>query len=69
MVFNLRCASPELLTTEASHLRTLRVLDQVFFQKMRSVLNSEELACVFPNLPQVYDLHGQSGLFRSPSSR
>uniref|UniRef100_UPI001A9925A8 rho guanine nucleotide exchange factor 11 n=1 Tax=Gasterosteus aculeatus aculeatus TaxID=481459 RepID=UPI001A9925A8 len=47
----------ELLTTEASHLRTLRVLDQVFFQKMRSVLNSEELACVFPNLPQVYDLH------------
>ncbi|KAM8899679.1 rho guanine nucleotide exchange factor 11 isoform 3-T3 [Spinachia spinachia] len=47
----------ELFTTEASHLRTLRVLDQVFFQKMRSVLNSEELACIFPNLPQVYDLH------------
>ncbi|KAL6118413.1 arhgef11 [Pungitius sinensis] len=47
----------ELFTTEASHLRTLRVLDQVFFQKMRSVLNSDELACIFPNLPQVYDLH------------
>ncbi|XP_042256545.1 rho guanine nucleotide exchange factor 11 isoform X3 [Thunnus maccoyii] len=47
----------ELFTTEASHLRTLRVLDQVFFQKMRSVLNSEELACIFPNLPQVYELH------------
>ncbi|KAM6959698.1 LOW QUALITY PROTEIN: rho guanine nucleotide exchange factor 11 [Tautogolabrus adspersus] len=47
----------ELFTTEGSHLRTLRVLDQVFFQKMRSVLNSEELACIFPNLPQVYELH------------
>ncbi|KAA8582627.1 hypothetical protein FQN60_006298 [Etheostoma spectabile] len=49
----------ELFTTEVSHLRTLRVLDQVFFQKMRSVLNSDELACIFPNLPQVYELHGQ----------
>ncbi|KAK6291921.1 hypothetical protein J4Q44_G00377060 [Coregonus suidteri] len=47
----------ELLTTEASHLRTLRVLDQVFFRKMRCVLNSDELACIFPNLPQVYELH------------
>ncbi|XP_036967803.1 rho guanine nucleotide exchange factor 11 isoform X7 [Acanthopagrus latus] len=47
----------ELFTTEASHLRTLRVLDQVFFQKMRSVLNSDELACIFPNLPEVYELH------------
>ncbi|KAK1784270.1 hypothetical protein P4O66_003706, partial [Electrophorus voltai] len=28
----------ELFTTEASHLRTLRVLDQVFFQKMRNLL-------------------------------
>uniref|UniRef100_A0A3B4E6I6 Rho guanine nucleotide exchange factor (GEF) 11 n=1 Tax=Pygocentrus nattereri TaxID=42514 RepID=A0A3B4E6I6_PYGNA len=47
----------ELFTTETSHLRTLRVLDQVFFQKMRNVLTSEELSCIFPNLPQVYDLH------------
>ncbi|XP_056298367.1 rho guanine nucleotide exchange factor 11 isoform X3 [Pseudoliparis swirei] len=47
----------ELFTTEASHLRTLTVLDQVFFQKMRSVLNSDELACIFPNLPHVYELH------------
>lgn len=52
-------SSSELFTTEASHLRTLRVLDQVFFQKMRSVLNSDELACIFPNLPQVYELHGE----------
>uniref|UniRef100_A0A3Q2XYZ7 DH domain-containing protein n=1 Tax=Hippocampus comes TaxID=109280 RepID=A0A3Q2XYZ7_HIPCM len=47
----------ELFTTEASHLRTLRVLDQVFFQKMRAVLSADELACIFPNLPQVYELH------------
>ncbi|KAJ0006225.1 hypothetical protein NQD34_013498 [Periophthalmus magnuspinnatus] len=48
----------ELFMTEVSHLRTLRVLDQVFYQKMRTVLNSEELACIFPNLQQVYELHG-----------
>ncbi|CAI5686237.1 unnamed protein product [Oreochromis niloticus] len=47
----------ELFTTEVSHLRTLRVLDQVFYQKMRTVLTSDELACIFPNLPQVYELH------------
>ncbi|KAM9836629.1 rho guanine nucleotide exchange factor 11 isoform 1-T1 [Aulostomus maculatus] len=47
----------ELFTTEASHLRTLRVLDQVFLQKMRSVLNSDELFCIFPNLREVYELH------------
>lgn len=57
--FPLLSSSSELFTTEVSHLRTLRVLDQVFFQKMRSVLNSAELACIFPNLPQVYDLHGE----------
>lgn len=51
----------ELFTTEASHLRTLRVLDQVFFQKMRNLLTSDELSCIFPNLPQVYELHGQFG--------
>ncbi|KAL2079191.1 hypothetical protein ACEWY4_024935 [Coilia grayii] len=47
----------ELFMTEVSHLRTLRVLDQVFFQRMRSVLSMDELACIFPNLPQVYELH------------
>ncbi|KAG7462156.1 hypothetical protein MATL_G00200000 [Megalops atlanticus] len=47
----------ELYTTEASHLRTLRVLDQVFYQRMRAVLSAEQLACIFPNLPQVYELH------------
>ncbi|XP_059361793.1 rho guanine nucleotide exchange factor 11 isoform X3 [Carassius carassius] len=47
----------ELFTTEASHLRTLRVLDQVFYQKMQSVLSPEELSCIFLNLRHVYELH------------
>uniref|UniRef100_A0A673H677 Rho guanine nucleotide exchange factor 11-like n=1 Tax=Sinocyclocheilus rhinocerous TaxID=307959 RepID=A0A673H677_9TELE len=49
--------SAELFTTEASHLRTLRVLDQVFYQKMQSVLSPEELSCIFLNLRLVYELH------------
>ncbi|XP_054656184.1 rho guanine nucleotide exchange factor 11 isoform X3 [Dunckerocampus dactyliophorus] len=57
----------ELFTTEASHMRTLTVLDQVFFQKMRVVLSSEELACIFPNLPQVYELH--ASLFEAMRKR
>nr|XP_015201538.1 PREDICTED: rho guanine nucleotide exchange factor 11 [Lepisosteus oculatus] len=47
----------ELFTTESSHLRTLRVLDQVFLQKMKGVLNQEELGCIFPNLPEVLEAH------------
>uniref|UniRef100_A0A3Q3J394 DH domain-containing protein n=1 Tax=Monopterus albus TaxID=43700 RepID=A0A3Q3J394_MONAL len=57
------------VTECVSHLRTLRVLDQVFFQKMRSVLNSDELACIFPNLPQVYELHGQFVLCETMKKR
>ncbi|KAK1784280.1 hypothetical protein P4O66_003703 [Electrophorus voltai] len=49
-----------MFTTEASHLQTLRVLDQVFFQKMRNLLTVEELSCIFPNLPQVYGPHAGS---------
>ncbi|XP_066579186.1 rho guanine nucleotide exchange factor 11 isoform X2 [Amia ocellicauda] len=47
----------ELFTTESSHLRTLRVLDQVFYQKMKTILNQEELGCIFPNLPEVFEVH------------
>ncbi|XP_050970709.1 rho guanine nucleotide exchange factor 11 isoform X2 [Labeo rohita] len=47
----------ELFTTEVSHLRTLRVLDLVFYQKMQSVLSPEELSCIFLNLRQVCELH------------
>ncbi|KAK2913288.1 hypothetical protein Q8A67_001687 [Cirrhinus molitorella] len=47
----------ELFTTEVSHLRTLRVLDHVFYQKMQSVLSPEELSCIFLNLHHVCELH------------
>ncbi|KAJ8268711.1 hypothetical protein COCON_G00113180 [Conger conger] len=47
----------ELYTTEVSHLRTLRLLEQLFLQSLRAVLSAEQLACIFPNLSQVYSLH------------
>ncbi|KAJ6652418.1 hypothetical protein lerEdw1_011536 [Lerista edwardsae] len=49
----------ELLVTEASHLRTLRVLDVLFYQRLRkeSLLSREELALLFPNLPELIEVH------------
>lgn len=49
----------ELLVTEASHLRTLRVLDVLFYQRLRkeSLLSREELALLFPNLPELIEIH------------
>ncbi|XP_038624183.1 rho guanine nucleotide exchange factor 11 [Tachyglossus aculeatus] len=49
----------ELFVTEASHVRTLRVLDVVFYQPMRrdNLLAPQELTCLFPNLPDVIDIH------------
>lgn len=47
----------ELFTTEVSQVKILRVLNQLFYQSIRSVLNPDELACIFPNLHQVYELH------------
>ncbi|XP_019518099.1 PREDICTED: rho guanine nucleotide exchange factor 11 isoform X8 [Hipposideros armiger] len=49
----------ELFVTEASHLRTLRVLDLVFYQRMRkeSLLPRDELAQLFPNLPELIEIH------------
>ncbi|ELK02715.1 Rho guanine nucleotide exchange factor 11 [Pteropus alecto] len=49
----------ELFVTEASHVRTLRVLDLVFYQRMRkeSLLSREELARLFPNLPELMEAH------------
>lgn len=47
--------------TEASHLRTLRVLDVVFYQRMRKegLLPREELAHLFPNLPELMEIHSE----------
>ncbi|NXG17366.1 ARHGB factor, partial [Grallaria varia] len=49
----------ELFATEGSHLRILRVLDLLFYQRMRkeNLLSREELALLFPNLPDLIDIH------------
>ncbi|XP_060234531.1 rho guanine nucleotide exchange factor 11 isoform X5 [Meriones unguiculatus] len=49
----------ELFVTEASHLRTLRVLDLVFYQRMKkeNLMSREELARLFPNLPELIEIH------------
>uniref|UniRef100_A0A8C3LVL9 Rho guanine nucleotide exchange factor 11 n=1 Tax=Chrysolophus pictus TaxID=9089 RepID=A0A8C3LVL9_CHRPC len=51
----------ELFATEGSHLRILRVLDLLFYQRMRkeSLLSREELALLFPNLPDVIEIHSK----------
>ncbi|XP_071971135.1 rho guanine nucleotide exchange factor 11 isoform X5 [Engystomops pustulosus] len=49
----------ELFMTEASHLRVLRVLDHIFYQRMRkeNLMTTEELLLVFPNLPELIEIH------------
>ncbi|XP_069618317.1 rho guanine nucleotide exchange factor 11-like [Ranitomeya imitator] len=49
----------ELFMTEASHLRVLRVLDHIFYQRMRkeNLLSTEELLLMFPNLPELIEIH------------
>ncbi|NXJ86826.1 ARHGB factor, partial [Trogon melanurus] len=49
----------ELFATEGSHLRILRVLDLLFYQRMKkeSLVSREELALLFPNLPDLIEIH------------
>ncbi|NXX13061.1 ARHGB factor, partial [Podargus strigoides] len=49
----------ELFATEGSHLRILRVLDLLFYQRLKkeSLLSREELALLFPNLPDLIEIH------------
>ncbi|XP_039246523.1 rho guanine nucleotide exchange factor 11 [Pipra filicauda] len=49
----------ELFATEGSHLRILRVLDLLFYQRMRkeNLLSREELGLLFPNLPDLIEIH------------
>ncbi|KAM4664680.1 rho guanine nucleotide exchange factor 11 isoform 2-T2 [Discoglossus pictus] len=49
----------ELFVTEVSHLRVLRVLDLIFYQRMRkeNLLSQDELWLVFPNLPELLEIH------------
>ncbi|XP_017695311.1 PREDICTED: rho guanine nucleotide exchange factor 11, partial [Lepidothrix coronata] len=49
----------QLFATEGSHLRILRVLDLLFYQRMRkeNLLSREELGLLFPNLPDLIEIH------------
>uniref|UniRef100_A0A8C6YQP3 DH domain-containing protein n=1 Tax=Nothoprocta perdicaria TaxID=30464 RepID=A0A8C6YQP3_NOTPE len=51
----------ELFATEGSHLRILRVLDLLFYQRLKKegLLAREELALLFPNLPDVIEIHSK----------
>lgn len=51
----------ELFVTEASHLRTLRVLDLIFYQRMKkeNLMPRDELARLFPNLPELIEIHSK----------
>ncbi|NXM77218.1 ARHGB factor, partial [Serilophus lunatus] len=55
----------ELFATEGSHLRILRVLDLLFYQRLRKegLLARDELGLLFPNLPDLIDIH--NSLFES----
>lgn len=57
--------------TEASHLRTLRVLDLVFYQRMRKegLLPRDELARLFPNLPELIEIHSEPPTWQPCGSR
>ncbi|KAM4690215.1 rho guanine nucleotide exchange factor 11 [Rhinophrynus dorsalis] len=49
----------ELFVTEMSHLRVLRVLDLIFYQRMKkeNLLSQDELWLVFPNLSELIEIH------------
>lgn len=60
--------------TEASHLRTLRVLDLIFYQRMKkeNLMPREELARLFPNLPELIEIHSEEPVLpicRPPPSK
>ncbi|XP_014118308.1 PREDICTED: rho guanine nucleotide exchange factor 11-like, partial [Pseudopodoces humilis] len=49
----------ELMVTELSHLRVLRALDVLFYQRLRreQLLSPHELGLLFPNLPDLIAVH------------
>lgn len=51
-------------------MRTLRVLDLVFYQRMRkeSLLSRDELAQLFPNLPELVEAHSEPRPAPPPAS-
>lgn len=51
----------ELFQTERSHIRVLRVLDQLFYQpiKEQQILPADYLQLLFPNLEEIFVIHSQ----------
>ncbi|CAH0546728.1 unnamed protein product [Brassicogethes aeneus] len=49
----------EIFSTEHSHVRSLRVLHKIFYEKLRSsqILKTEELHMIFPNIKELHDVH------------
>lgn len=50
----------ELFYTERAHLRMLKVLDNVFYQRMtrESILPPADIKNIFTNLEEIVQLHG-----------
>lgn len=55
----LSCYVSELFHTERSHVRALKVLDQVFFQPLLDahILPVEQVMLLFPNLTDMLEIH------------
>lgn len=52
--------SAELIYTERAHVRMLRVLDMVFYQKLskEAILPPADVKNIFTNLEEILQLHG-----------
>lgn len=52
--------STELFYTERAHVRMLRVLDHVFYQKLskEAILPPADIKNIFTNLEEILQLHG-----------
>lgn len=55
-----RVLSAELIYTERAHVRMLRVLDLVFYQKLskEAILPPADIKNIFTNLEEILQLHG-----------
>lgn len=53
---------PELFYTERAHVRTLKVLHNVFYQRVtrEGILSSSDKKKIFSNLEDILGLHGRS---------
>lgn len=55
------CSVAELFHTERSHVRALKILDQLFYQPMREqqIIPAEQLQLLFANLDVMLEIHSQ----------